>query len=378
MFFKQKTFTQSFKVWQLSDNSKKIIHYLNFQIPITGKVTEITSDIFWIRMPLPFKLDHINLWLFRDVINKKPGWTLIDTGLFNKKNKIVWKSIIRNYFSGLELLRVICTHMHPDHIGLANWLCRGLDDDRWSAELLMSHGEFFNGRTYSLEGKLPARYRNDSRLSHTSKYFHSHGCDVQAEKDYISERSNYYSSMVPDFPSSFEKLSDKQQLQIGKYKWTVITGSGHSPEHISLYNSNIKLLISGDMLLPKISSHVGVFPDEPNGNPLNEFLKSLNKFTSLPIDTMVLPSHGEPFLGIVDRVNQLKNHHDKRMKKIFLNCLQEKTAYQLIPNIFSRKLDSHQFFFAFCEIIAHLNYGWHMNMLSRSKQKGIIKFKTIN
>ncbi len=362
----------------MNNNNKKSIQYLNYKIPEIGKVTEITNDIFWIRMPLPFKLDHINLWLLRDNIDKKPGWTLIDTGLFNKKNKDIWKSIIKNCFSGLELLRIICTHMHPDHIGLANWLCKGLGNACWNAELFMSHGEFFNGRTYSLEGKISAHYKYDTRLSHTSKYFYSHGCDIETEKNNISERSNFYSSMVPDYPPTFNKLSDKQQLKIGEHKWTVMIGSGHSPEHISLYNKRCKILISGDMLLPKISSHVGVFPDEPNGNPLNEFLKSLTKFTSLPIDTIVLPSHGEPFLGIINRVIQLKNHHEKRMKKIFLNCSQEKTAYELIPSIFSRKLDSHQFFFAFCEIIAHLNYGWHMNMLSRSEQQGIIKFKTVN
>ena len=362
----------------MSSNKKKLIHYLNYKIPETGRVTEITSDIFWIRMPLPFKLDHINLWLLRDAIDDEPGWTLIDTGLFDENNKLTWKSIIKNYFSGLKLLRIICTHMHPDHVGLANWLCKGLGDERWSAELLMTHGEFFTGRTYSLEGKLASRYQDDSRLSQTSKYFYRHGCNIETEKYNISERSYFYSSMVPDFPSTFRKLSNRQKLKIGKLTWTVITGSGHSPEHISLYNSKKKLLISGDMLLPKISSHVGVFPDEPNGNPLNGFLKSLTKFTLLPKDTKVLPSHGEPFLGIIDRVNQLKNHHEKRMKKIFLNCAKEKTAYQLIPIIFSRKLDSHQFFFALCEIIAHLNYGWHMNMLSRSEQQGIIKFKTVN
>ena len=360
------------------ENNKKLIHYLNFKIPEPGGVTKITSDIFWIRMPLPFKLDHINLWLLRDFINKKPGWTLIDTGLFSEDNKHLWKSLISDYFAGLQLLRVICTHMHPDHIGLASWLCKGMDNACWNAEFLTSHGEFFNGKTYSLEGKLSDQNKNDSRVSFTAKYFYSHGCDIEAEKNKVTERSNFYSTMVPDFPSTFSKLSDKQELKIGKLKWVIITGSGHSPEHISLYNSKEKLLISGDMLLPKISSHVGVFPDEPNGNPLHEFLNSLTKFTLLPTDTIVLPSHGKPFLGIINRVNQLENHHEKRMKKIFLNCSQEKTAYQLIPTIFSRKLDSHQFFFALCEIIAHLNYGWHMNKLSRSEHQGIIKFKTIN
>ncbi len=112
-----------------------LINYLNFKLPSAGDITEITSDIFWIRMPLPFKLHPINLWLLRDVMHNTTGWTLIDTGLFNDKNKLIWQSIIEKYFDGAPLLRVICTHMHPDHIGLANWLCNGFDNNLWNTEV---------------------------------------------------------------------------------------------------------------------------------------------------------------------------------------------------------------------------------------------------
>ena len=358
----------------ISNNS---INYLQFSIPDVAKISEITKDVFWIRMPLQFKLDHINLWLLRDKINNQPGWTLIDTGLFNQNNKIIWKLIIEKYFFGLKLQRVICTHMHPDHIGLANWFCKGLDDNRWNAELWMSHSEFFNGKTYSLEGKLSSHHKNNSRGLFTLNFFYSHGCNIKTNKIKIDERSNYYSSMVPDFPISFHKISDKQQIKIGKSKWKIITGAGHSPEHVSLYNNKENLLISGDMVLPSITSHIGVFPDEPNGNPLEEFLTSLNKFKLLPKNTFVLPSHGQQFEGIMARIKQLENHHQKRMQEILSNCKNKKTAYELIPKIFSTKLDNHQFFFALCEIIAHLNYGWHMKKLRRFEQQGIIKFETV-
>ena len=210
-------------------------------------------------------------------------------------------------------------------------------------------------------------------------FFLNHGCDLSLEEARIIDRSEFYSKMVPDIPSNYVRIIENQNLLIGGQIWKTILCNGHSPEHISLYNENKELLISGDMILPKITSHVGVFPDEPRANPLRFFLDGLQKFKSLPEKTLVLPSHGSPFGGsstggIMDRISQLEQHHFQRMSEIQHLCYEEKTAYELLPQIFPKKLDTHQFFFAFSELIAHLNYGVYAKILRRSEQKGIIKF----
>ncbi len=158
------------------------VNYLDFTVPSPGEISEITPDIFWIRMPLPFELDHINLWLLRDFRDGKIGWTLIDTGLLNHLSKSYWKSIKENYFDDFPLLRIVCTHMHPDHVGMANWLSKGLDDHFWDIEIWMSHGEFFTGKSYFIEGRSIDTSIIEKRNKNTINFFYKHGCDITNEK----------------------------------------------------------------------------------------------------------------------------------------------------------------------------------------------------
>jgi len=177
-------------------------------------------------------------------------------------------------------------------------------------------------------------------------------------------------------PSAYTRLQDGQRVVIGERKWRVITGFGHSPEHVSLYDDQDRILLSGDMVLPRISTNVSVFAVEPEGNPLQLYLDSLDKFADLPDDTLVLPAHGKPFRGLHTRIAQLQAHHAERLEEVRAACAAPRSAVDIVPLMFKRQLDAHQLSFAIGEALAHLHYLWYKGILTRvTGNDGIVRFK---
>lgn len=360
-------------------NDKNTLNYPEILIPQQGKITKITSKIYWIRMPLPFDLNHINLWLLKDEYAGEIGWSIVDTGIYNLKTKKLWLEIIKKYCNKLPILRIICTHMHPDHFGLAEWFCNGLNRKLWHPKLWMTKDEFLTGTLLSVNGKIIKKSNIAKNSKHTLDFFKSHGCIKSIDKKKLFERSKFFSSMVPRTPMEYHCLEDNDKIKIGDTVWKIITCKGHSPEHACLFSQKEKILIAGDIILPKITSHIGVFSDEPEANPLKHFLSGLDKFEKLPKSTLVLPSHGLPFgkcakNGLHARIKELKKHHLKRTKKIMLHCNNAKSAAELLTVIFKFKLDSHNYTFAFTEMVAHLNYCFNKGMLNKIKIKDTFKF----
>ncbi len=192
---------------------------------------------------------------------------------------------------------------------------------------------------------------------------------------HMASRKNYYPSLVPAVPQAYTRLQDGQLVRIGSDDWQVITGFGHAPEHVSLYCAANKVLISGDMVLPRISTNVSVFAVEPEANPLQLYLDSLHKYDHLPPDTLVLPSHGRPFRGLHTRIAQLRDHHRARLAEVLLACAIPQTAAAIVPIMFKRQLDAHQLSFALGEALAHLHLLWRSGQLRReSGQDGQLRF----
>jgi len=335
-------------------------------IPVPGTVTQVAPGLYWLRMPLPFALDHVNLWLLEDEVDGRRGWSLIDCGAGTDATRAAWEQLFTGAMGSLPLLRVFATHCHPDHVGLSGWLC-----ERHGAPFWTSAAEF--GFARMMAAALPG-VDGPSAIPH----FQRHGLVAETMLEQMRTRKNYYPSLVPSVPPAYVRLQDGQQVRIGGAMWRVITGFGHSPEHVSLYSEERNVLVSGDMVLPRISTNVSVFAVEPEGNPLQSYLDSLEKFAGLPGDVLVLPSHGKPFRGLHTRIGQLRDHHAARLDEVRAVCVTPQSAVDIVPIMFRRKLDAHQLSFAVGEALAHLHYLLYFGNLQRvTGEDGILRFKLV-
>jgi glyoxylase-like metal-dependent hydrolase (beta-lactamase superfamily II) len=342
------------------------LHYpLGDALPAPGGALDVAPGVRWVRMGLPFALDHINLWLLRDRIDGRDGWTIVDCGICNDATKAAWEQVFAEQLNGLPVLRLIVTHFHPDHMGLAHWLT-----EKWQCRLWISATDFnlarlASGTTQGMGGEAAAAF------------FASHGLTDEESLTKIRGRASYYPSMVPAVPSSFRRLMNGSRIRIGDHDWVCIAGYGHAPEHMSLHCASLGLLISGDMVLPRISTNVSVVDVEPEADPLSLYLDSIAQILALPADTLVLPSHGKPFTGLHARVDQLRQHHDERLADVVAACTAKPChAAELLELLFKRKLDLHQTTFAMGESVAHLNALWLAGRLQRrlDAADGIYRF----
>lgn len=345
------------------------------EVPALGTATELRLGLHWVRMRLPFALDHINLWLLDDEIDGVHGWTIVDCGITSEETKAAWERIFDGVFAGRPLLRVIATHFHPDHLGLAHWLVVGGEKRRWTVPLWMSATEWTIGRLLSQSKGAPG----DAAGERAAAHFARHGLIDPASLAKVRERGGgHYPKLVPDVPPSYRRILHGDRVAIGphggKRVFEVIVGRGHAPEHVSLFCAEDQLLISGDMVLPRISTNVSVFDVEPEGNPLPQYLHSLDRYLQLPERTLVLPSHGKPFFGLHRRVAQQHEHHLARLDEVAAACARPMTAADIVPVLFKRELDLHQTTFAFGESLAHLHALWFDGRLQRRLDGGVYRF----
>jgi glyoxylase-like metal-dependent hydrolase (beta-lactamase superfamily II) len=315
--------------------------------------------VYWLRMPLPFALDHINLWLLED----GEGWTAVDSGIGRAEVRALWEQHFVTTMGGRPLERVIVTHYHPDHMGLATWLSERFDTRVWTTEAEFLTAQLVHARTGAWRG------------GGLGRHYAAHGLD-ETTIDALLSRGNTYAFGVPEVPGSFYRIRAGDVVAIGRHRWRVMIGYGHAPEHACLYSRELGVLISGDQVLPRISTNVSVWPTEPEGNPLGLYLSSLDQFEQLPAATLVLPSHNLVFRGLHGRVQALRAHHRERLEELLAACRQPRTAADMLPVLFRRKLDLSGTFFAMGESIAHLNHLWHRGRLSRSRgADGVYRFQ---
>ena len=354
----------------LAADLERALHYpLADQLPPPGGAIQIAPGVKWLRMVLPFALDHINLWLLRDRLDGRDGWTVVDTCIDRPESRALWEQVFAHELDGLPILRVVVTHMHPDHIGLAHWLCERWSTPQHECRLWISATDYQTAR-YACE------VVNSFGGERLAEYFRSHGMTSADDLAQIRNRKSYYRGLVPAVPLSFARLMDGQTLTIGGQAWRCIDGYGHAPEHMALYCEALNVLISGDMVLPRISTNVSVYEMEPEADALTLFLDSIERFQPLPRDVLVLPSHGKPFTGLHTRIQQLHDHHRDRLAEV-MEAAREKavSAYDVLPVLFKRPLDLHQTTFALGEAVAHLHRLWHAGQLQRERDaQGIWRF----
>jgi glyoxylase-like metal-dependent hydrolase (beta-lactamase superfamily II) len=335
--------------------------------PSPGTTVEVADGVRWLTMPMGGgSLNHINLYLLED----KDGWWVVDTGLALTEISDLWQEVFSRELGGRPVKGVICTHMHPDHIGQSKMIT-----DQFRCPLYMTRAEYYQARAFSGGGP---SYQS-SWLG--QEFYQRAGMPV----DYLEklrrmweQRSSEGMSM-PEMPAGYNRLQHGDVLTIGNHDWQILVGSGHSPEHACLYCSSLKIMISGDQILPIITSNVSVHPTEPDANPLMDWMESHDRLLKLPPDILVLPAHNLPFNGVRERLRELISHHEDRMLAIEEHCVEPAVAKDLLPVLFARKLDPRQMMMALGEAIAHLHLLMHRNRIERTlHEDGCYRFRSID
>jgi glyoxylase-like metal-dependent hydrolase (beta-lactamase superfamily II) len=316
--------------------------------PEAGGTMQVAPGITWLRMPLPFALGHINLWLLQE----EDGWTVVDSGVFTEVTKDVWKKTFAEAMQKRPVRRVVATHLHPDHAGCAGWLT-----GEFGVELWMSRAEYLLCRVLVADtGKPPP--------DAGTRFYKAAGFAPESMSHY-HKMFGMFGKYVAPLPESYVRLQDGDRIRLGANDWEVVIGRGHSPEHACLYCAGLNVLISGDQLLPTISSNVSVYPTEPAANPLEEWIASLTAMKHrIPADVLVLPSHGKPFRGAHERLRGLIDEHHDCLDDLETMCREPRRAVDVFPALFRSPINENNLIMATGESIAHLNYLLHAGRLA--------------
>jgi len=311
--------------------------------PSRGRLMQVAPGVHWIRMPLPYALDHINLWALDD----EAGWTIVDTGVHTDESIAVWMELLANWPDARPITRVIVTHMHPDHVGLAGWLTR-----KFGCRLWMTRLEYLNCRVLVSD---TGREAPQDGLN----FFRRAGWS-EAALDTYRARFGRFGKHVYALPDSYRRLQDGEEIRIGRHAWRVVVGCGHSPEHACLYSPGLGTLISGDQVLPRISSNVSTHPTEPDAEPMSDWLHSLDKVRrEVPDDVLVLPSHNECFRGLHARIAALRESQERAFDRLRLALERPRRAVDVFSHLFSRDVaetEGPKYSMATGEAVASLNH----------------------
>jgi len=331
------------------------------EYPAAGATIEVAPGVHWLSTPLPFRLRAINLWLLAD----GDGWTIVDCGYSRPEVREQWEQVWAATLGGRPVTRLIVTHYHPDHAGNSAWIC-----ERWNLRPWMTQAEW-------LTANLALRDRPGADPDARLAFFVANGLAGE-NLDLFRQRTTHYADGVR-LAASFRRIADGELLHIGGRPWRVIVGRGHSPEHASLHCAELGLFIAGDQLLPEITTNVSIWPDEPEADPLGQFLDSLRRFArELPPATLVLPSHRRPFRGVQARVAAIEEHHRERLDLLLAQAAHGPlSAGAMLPVLFRGALDGHQLGFAMGEALAHLNHLVHAGRLRRLTHDHEIRYALV-
>ena len=341
----------------MTDHPPDTLRYPFATPPEAGSFIEVAPGILWTRIALPFQLNHVNIYLIDD----GDGWAVIDTGIDNKATRAAWEALSAGPLAGRKITRLIVTHFHPDHIGLAGWLC-----ERFDMPMLTTQTSYLGCLNISLSpGALDAKPYRD--------FYLRHGLD-EYTTNLVTTNGHGYLRMVSPLPPTFQRIVAGDTLKIGGRKFEVLTGDGHAPEQAMLWCAEEKIFLAADQVLAKITPNVSVWAVDPDGDPLGLYLRSLRALHQLPEDALVLPGHQLPFYGLHKRADELAAHHESRCQLIEdaarerLHC-----SADFVPVLFKRALDPHQMSFAFSEALAHVNYMLGQGRLAWDAPNGQVR-----
>ncbi len=332
------------------------LHYkFEDQIPAPGEVTEVADGVFWIRLPMMGRLNHINVWLLRDY----DGWTIVDTGIFNSNVQGHWQTIFDKHLEGNPVTRVIATHLHTDHTGNAGWIV-----DKWDCDLWMSRSDFYMCKVMAADGP--------SDVPEDAIRFYRRAGFTDERLDRYRQRFGQFGANISPLPAGYRRIKDSQYIDIGGREWRAMIGHGHAPEHVCLYCPELKLIIAGDQILPTITPNVSVQPSEPLANPLKDWISSCGRFREmLPPNLLVLPAHENLYEGVHERLTALIDWHEVGLEKLYDLCATPKRAVDVFPALFKSEITDMSYFPATGEAIAHLHCAQERRMLTVTEEDGV-------
>ncbi|MDZ4096002.1 MAG: MBL fold metallo-hydrolase [Paracoccaceae bacterium] len=317
---------------------------------------EVAPGVLWLRLPLPMALDHVNIYALDDRLGGGDGWTVIDTGIDSARTREIWEQVLAGPLQGRPVRRVVVTHHHPDHIGLAGWFqARG-------AELITTRTAWLYARMLVLDAQaLPVAQSLD--------FWRGAGMDAALLTARAAERPFNFCDVVAPLPVGFSRITEGDQITMGGRRWFVRIGHGHAPEHATFWSMDDGLILGGDQLLPSISANIGVYPTEPEADPLGEWLHSCRSFQPhAREDQLILPGHKLPFTGLPLRLVQMIENHDAALDRLRAHLATPRTAVDCFPQLFKRQIDAGSYGLALVEAVAHLNHLLQLGELHRVRR----------
>ncbi|MCA8883303.1 MAG: MBL fold metallo-hydrolase [Rhodobacteraceae bacterium] len=318
--------------------------------PGHGEAVRVAEGVLWARLPLPMALDHVNIFIFDD----DDGWTVIDTGLNSKACRAAWDALLAGPLAGKPVVRVIVTHHHPDHVGLAGWFQRA-----HGAELITTRTAWLFARMLTLDEQA-------SVTPETEAFWRRAGMDPDVLAERLAERPFNFADVVAPMPVGFTRIRDDDTIRFGHRRWTVRTGNGHAPEQATFWSMDDDLVLGADQILPSISPNIGVYATEPEADPLRDWMESCTRFADLAEDRhFVLPGHKLPFTGLPLRMRQLLDNHHGALTRLRAHLRDPATAGDCFLPLFKREITGSAYGLALVEAVAHLNHLYQRGELRR-------------
>ncbi|WP_101068784.1 MBL fold metallo-hydrolase [Roseovarius salinarum] len=330
--------------------------------PGEGEATEVAEGVLWLRLPLPMKLDHVNVFALDDGAD---GWTIVDTGLASRRGRAIWQALMDGPLAGKPVSRVVVTHHHPDHVGLAGWFMeRG-------ARLWMPRTALLMARMLTLDVQ-------ETWPEETLAFYRGAGMREDIYEARKADRPFNFADTVHPIPLGYRRITQGEVVRMGGRDWTVRMGGGHAPEHATFWSADCNLVLGGDQLLPSISPNIGVYPTEPEADPLSDWLAACDRLVShAREDHLVLPGHKLPFTGLPLRLRQLADNHHGALARLEAHLSAPRTAAECFMPIFKREVGDGEYGLALVEALAHCLHLWHAGRVRRGRSGDAWTWQTI-
>ena len=345
------------------DGATSPICYPQAEPPAPGEAVEVADGVLWMRLSLPMKLDHVNVY----ALDEGHGWTVVDTGFDSATTREAWQQLISGPLQGRPVLRAIVTHHHPDHVGLAGWFQSAL-----GAELVTTRTAYLFTRMLQLDVQ-------DRQTQAQLDFWRLCGMDPAIFEQRKAERPFNFADCTAPIDGGFTRVAEGDVIQIGGRRWDVRMGNGHAPEHATFWSRDDSLILGGDQLLPSISPNIGVYATEPEGDPLGGWIESCDRLARHARDDhFVLPGHKMPFTGLPARLRQLEENHHSALDRLVAHLATPQAAGDCFMPLFGREIRGSQYGLALVEAMAHCLHLWHAGRATRAlRADGAWAFRAI-